>query len=364
MSYLPKQIAVACSCIMLFILLLVIPCTASPTITITQPFTDTNVCAGSALNIHFTITGSYSIGNIFTTQLSDASGNFNSAINIGSLTTVAGGTISGSIPSNVAVGNGYRIRIISSAPADTSADDGLNIRIKPSPLNDSITVDSPGYFCVGSSLLIHTVNDPTYTYRWILNGATIAIDTLSSRTVYDSGAYTVNITNSFGCTAVSAPVHITTATQPKPVITWSGPDSLFCTPANYKSYEWFKNGVPTGDTESYMSTPAQGQYSVFVTSDSGCSAKSAIFCYCMYLVPTENNKQLVQLYPNPTTGIVNISTPGSVSISLIRLDGREIMHQQNAKLLDISSLPTAVYILKVYSEGNELIDVERLVKTD
>lgn len=68
-------------------------------------------------SITFTSTDSFGVGNIYTAQLSDASGNFGAAINIGTLSSTANsGTINITIPAGTISGSGYKIRVVSSNP--------------------------------------------------------------------------------------------------------------------------------------------------------------------------------------------------------------------------------------------------------
>lgn len=83
----------------------------------------------ATINIPYTVTGSYYAGNIFTAQLSDATGNFLAPTIIGTLTSGTSGTINGLIPIGSPAGTAYRIRVISSTPAVTGNDNGQNITI-------------------------------------------------------------------------------------------------------------------------------------------------------------------------------------------------------------------------------------------
>jgi hypothetical protein len=89
----------------------------------------TSFCSGSSLTVSFIATGTYNAGNIFTAQLSNASGSFASPVNIGSVSATASGTINAAIPSNTTAGSGYRIRVVSDNPAITGSDNGTNIAI-------------------------------------------------------------------------------------------------------------------------------------------------------------------------------------------------------------------------------------------
>jgi hypothetical protein len=86
-------------------------------------------CAGNSISINYKAIGSFTSGNAFTAQLSDANGDFTSAVNIGSLNSTTDGIISCIIPSNTPAGTGYRIRVVSSMPVSKGSDNGSNITI-------------------------------------------------------------------------------------------------------------------------------------------------------------------------------------------------------------------------------------------
>ena len=105
-------------------------------------------CAGASVSVPYTITGTFVGGNIFTAQLSNSAGSFASPINIGTLTSTTSGTISATIPSGTTTGSGYRIRVVSSNPAITGADNGVNLTINALP---AIPATTGGLICIGST---------------------------------------------------------------------------------------------------------------------------------------------------------------------------------------------------------------------
>jgi hypothetical protein len=83
----------------------------------------------ASVNVPYVVSGALNPGNIFTAQLSDASGSFASPVNIGNVTATGSGTISASIPYTSLDGTGYRIRVISSNPAILGSDNGTDLVI-------------------------------------------------------------------------------------------------------------------------------------------------------------------------------------------------------------------------------------------
>ena len=88
---------------------------------------------GAAVSVPFTSTYPFNAGNIFTAQLSNASGNFTSPTSIGTLTFAPtgnySGVISAMIPAGTLTGTGYRIRVISTTPAISGTDNGADLTI-------------------------------------------------------------------------------------------------------------------------------------------------------------------------------------------------------------------------------------------
>lgn len=101
----------------------------------TDPLPVLNYCSCANVNVGFVVNGAVpAAGNVYTAQLSDALGNFGAPTVIGTLPSIAlSGTISCTIPCNTPDGFGYRIRVVSSNPALTGADNGANITIHMTP---------------------------------------------------------------------------------------------------------------------------------------------------------------------------------------------------------------------------------------
>lgn len=107
-------------------------------------------CAGAAINIPYDGDGIvFNAGNIFTVQLSNASGSFASPVNIGSVaSTSSTGSIPVALSQYIAPGTQYRIRVVSSNPVRTALDNGSNITV----VNP---IDATGFTNISSGLVAH-----------------------------------------------------------------------------------------------------------------------------------------------------------------------------------------------------------------
>ncbi len=106
-------------------------------ITTTNDVTPASWCFNSteAGTVNFNATGTFTAGNIYTAELSDAAGSFASPTTIGTLASTANGNLSinTTMPAGTAVGTGYRVRVVSSAPATTGTDNTADLEIHALP---------------------------------------------------------------------------------------------------------------------------------------------------------------------------------------------------------------------------------------
>jgi hypothetical protein len=127
---------------------------------VTGNISTTSWCQGSdvLLPVNFTSTGTYGMSNVYTAQLSDASGSFASPTAIGTLTSSLSGNLS--VPSTISgmtpLGAGYRIRVVASDPSTIGSDNGSNLTIhalpnvSQAPFND-VCVYVPEFALSGGS---------------------------------------------------------------------------------------------------------------------------------------------------------------------------------------------------------------------
>ena len=76
------------------------------------------------------------------------------------------------------------------------------------------------------------------------------------------------------------------------------------------------------------------------------------------LAALEVNKQVIQIYPNPTNGELHIKTPVRDTVSIYNLTGqlvKTVSLQSGDNVTDISNLPTGIYILKTTTGSYKVI---------
>lgn len=105
---------------LLLVCFMLIAACALSQITVLQPGPWT-VCQGSTIPVDYDAVGAFNAGNVFTMELSDASGSFGSPTVVGSLLSTTSGTIATTIPTGLPLGS-YLLRVVSSDPMVVGSD--------------------------------------------------------------------------------------------------------------------------------------------------------------------------------------------------------------------------------------------------
>jgi len=100
-------------------------------------------CAGTNINVNYTVTGTFTVGNTFTALLSDSSGSFAAPVVIGTSSATVGGTIAASLPFVVA-GSNYKIQVISNNPVANDIYSSASFQINE-PQSYYPDADNDGY---------------------------------------------------------------------------------------------------------------------------------------------------------------------------------------------------------------------------
>jgi hypothetical protein len=122
--------------------------------------------------------------------------------------------------------------------------------------------------------------------------------------------------------------------------------------------QWYLNGtLIIGETNQFITPTQSGNYSVKYTSEEGCEIFSNNFNYIVSSVNEYPNQGTISIFPNPSNTVINIDCKNGFQIysSTGQLVKQSI---QATKQINISDLPTGLYILKTNNQ------VGRFIKTD
>ncbi|MEP7164577.1 MAG: hypothetical protein ABI741_07780 [Ferruginibacter sp.] len=159
----------------------------TPFININSITTTTN-CAWANFRISFHATGNYLPNNIFTVQLSDATGSFASPINVGQVTSQISSEVNCMLPSHMTESSGYQVRVLSSNTAVTGVPSISPFIIHDRPnLGNDTTV-----FIVCANETLDLL--PVYNTVGLLSSWNIITPTLAP-----VGNYQLIVTSIYGC---------------------------------------------------------------------------------------------------------------------------------------------------------------------
>jgi hypothetical protein len=325
----------------------------------------TEWCEGNltTLQVDFTSTGTFNPGNIYTAELSDATGSFAAPLSIGTLASTANsGMITAMVPGSVPAGTGYRIRVVSDNPATVGSDNGADLTIHPLP---TVTQAPFTDACEQGGVVNLVGASPaggTYSGTGVsgvqFNPATAGVGSTNITYTYTDGN---------GCTnQVTEPITVLAS----PSVT----QSTFANVCDDDPMFTLTGGSPAGGTYTgpgvtagvfNPATAGAGTHTLTYTytDGNGCSgtANETItveVCGSVF----ENGSIKYELYPNPANESFSIKTEAQVDeVSLLDMSGRVVKtYNSNFAEMQINEIPSGVYLINVEIEGE--VYTTRLVK--
>jgi hypothetical protein len=206
----------------------------------------------------------------------------------------------------------------------------------------NITPSGLTTICQGNPLILQANSGAGLTYQWRLAGNPIPGANLVDYIPIQSGAYTVVVTNSGGCAAVSSAITVTINPLPLATITPQGATTV-CAGTNVVlqanagsglSYQWYAGNNPiSGATSQNLTSSSTGLYKVRVTNSLGCVALSNdIFINVV-------NLPLASIFP---LGPTNICQGSSVLLQTIPVSG--VTYQWRNGNLNIAGATGSSYL--------------------
>jgi hypothetical protein len=246
---------------------------------------DTMQCSGDTMLVNYWTPNKFNSNNTFSAQLSDKTGSFANPINIGTRASDTSGIITCVIPGNISPGTGYRVRVISSSPADTTHNLSPSIRIgNPDSTNISVSSNSP--LCEAFTLQFSASTFVSGTsYSWTgpnSFNSTSPNPFITGATPLQNGNYFVTM-KWYGC-EVTDTAQVTVKPLPaKPVATGNSPlcagETLNLTAASSTSgvsYSWAGPASFTSSVQnpsiSNTTTAMSGDY-IVTANLNGCTTK-------------------------------------------------------------------------------------------
>ena len=339
----------------------------------------TGVTAGS-VTIFYTLPSTCVIGRVLTVNVTPLAITGTTSVCEGGATTAlsdptGGGTWSTSnvAIASVAAGSGVVTGVTAGAVTITytvgTCYNTTTVTVRPLP-GATVTPLSDTIMCPGAFVILTATTGSGYTYQWY-NGATVLSgETNSYYTAYSAGSYRIAITNTFGCTSVSAPMSVIIITVPA-TVTPAGA-TTFCAGGSVTlnantgaglTYQWLHGGTAiAGAIASSYTATTGGNYSVVVTNSTGCSATSSAITITVLAAPPGtitlygpsnfcNGDSLVMVADTPASisyqwqlGGVNIAGATSMSYTTLSAGNYRVIESNGAGCTTTSAVVAATVL--------------------
>ncbi len=166
------------------------------------------------------------IGNVFSAQLSDSSGNFNTPILVGTKTdTAKTGIINLNIPAGLSTTGNYKLRLKVSSDSN-AVSSVFPISIVPG-FSQPIVANNTDSVCKGTNVLLSVLpTNSNYTFKWLLNNTIIPAANNDSLWLDTTGVVKAIVSNT-GC--IDTSVARTFTVYPRPVPSFTSAN-IICLP--------------------------------------------------------------------------------------------------------------------------------------
>lgn len=208
-------------------------------------------------------------------------------------------------------------------------------------------LSGPAPYCVGDTVRLSVPAQAGVTVQWFNGASPIPGATDTILRVSANGNYSARLSNT-RCTGDIRVVNLNFNALPNASVTQSA-DSLFCfgdsivisvtTPQAGNTFAWFKNGLSTVlGTNSSFAAKELGNYSVVVTSDSGCTSRSrSVYAYPIPAIDTTLRVTGLDTLCKDDSVILSVN-PFARADSSLRLQTNGWLLVGDDPLLDFNSL--------------------------
>jgi hypothetical protein len=177
----------------------------------------------------------------------------------------------------------YKIKITNSNGCSIKSE-AVGVQVNPTPVAPTITYLGVTSFCEGGALNLSVVDDPTVSYQWWQGEGSVGQDQ-NTYTAIGTGNYTVQLSNAYGCTALSTnSVDVSVNLNPAvPSVSINGAAdfctgefvNLSVTDDPVMSYQWMNGEITIEDaTLNSFNASETGDYTLVVTNSNNCFSKT------------------------------------------------------------------------------------------
>lgn len=251
-------------------------------------------------------------------------------------------------PSYVVYNPGIYTIQISNKNGSVLSSNSIKVSVNNKPSVTSVIANGPITFCDGDSVRLTCPTQEIVNYQWKKDNIKTGNNT-NNLMVYQSGLYTLELSNDCGITQASNSISVKVNPIPSiPSIIQVADDTLSCS-YDADKYIWYLNGVKTNFNNKKIKIIENGNYTVKVIM-SDCESKESL-SFQVTSLDVESEQKIsndIQIYPNPASDFVNISGINTAA-KILDYMGQEVISLEsiNSKTIDISTLVPGIYFVRM-----------------
>ncbi len=190
----------------------------------------------------------------------------------------------------------------------------------------------------------------SYKFSWSNGATTQNISALCA------GGYTVTVTDLNDGSTCTGQCTVTTPTQMNVSVIPSGNNASAVVSGGSPGYTY--SWTPSGQTGANATGLSNGVHTVTVTDKNGCK-QSAVVTITGTGIWSMDAAHSATVYPNPSTGVLNIELPllSAAKLEVLNILGEQVYTEawpagKQKGMLDLTNLPAGAYIISIkHDEG-------------
>ncbi len=233
-----------------------------------------------------------------------------------------------------------------------------------------MAMTSNSVVCAGSSATLTAMGATNYTWSTGNNGTTeVVTPTGNTNYTLTGEANGCSATTTVAVTVNNLPTVSATASSTL-LCSNFGESAVLTASTAATSYTW-TDGTTTANTATTTVTPSVGTTYTLTVNDGNCSATTTIFIdaqICSGINNAQASTTGINVYPNPTNSILNITISselsGSASIEVYDAVGKLVIKESlssETTTINTSKLTDGIYVFKVIN-NNQAIKIGKIVK--
>lgn len=228
------------------------------------------------------------------------------------------------------------------------------------------TSNAKNIFCEGDSLTLSTTTTAS-KFNWTRSN--LVVGTGTKLTIKQSGTYTLETTNQFGCKNISEKLDVTQIKTPvAPVLSRDANGNLVASTS--LNLIWYKDAQLLSDTSKFIKPTSNGAYTVKASNNGCLSILSSVYFYLVTDIINLDNNQFIKITPNPFVHFLNIDFKVNpyqyLNVEFFDIiSGQKLMVKERVipgTRINVESLMSGTYIVRVVSNDYKLMHQFKLIK--